>query len=50
MNTCEVDETKKPELIPADILKPTRNKVGANLLPTPPQKKYKRRANRFFKK
>ena len=32
MNTCEVDETKKPELILADILNLTRNKVGVNLL------------------
>jgi len=32
MNTCDVDETKKTELIPADILNPTRNKVGVNPL------------------
>ena len=32
MNTCEVDETNQPELIPADNLNPTRNKVGVNIL------------------
>jgi len=32
MNTCEVDETRKPELILAVTFNPTRNKVGVNVL------------------